>query len=61
MPTIVATMLVLRPTLIERTNASRSSWSCQASVYQRVVKLCNGNTGTVPELNEKISRITDGR
>ena len=57
----VATTLVPIPTLIERTNASRSSMSCQASEYQRVVKPCSGKTGTVPELNEKISRITDGR
>ena len=49
------------PTLIERTNASRSSVSFQASEYHFVVKLCSGNTGMVPELNEKISRIADGR
>ena len=47
--------------MIERTNASRSCWSCQASEYHLVVKPWSGKTGTVPELNEKISRITDGR
>ena len=61
MPISVATMLVPIPTLIERTNASRSSLSFHASEYHCVVKCCSGKTGTVPELNEKISRITDGR
>ena len=54
-------MLVPIPTLIERTNASRNSMSFHASEYHCVVKCCSGKTGIVPELNEKISRITDGR
>ncbi len=51
MPSRSATAVAAQATLNESTNASRTSWSCQATLNQRVEKCSIGQVWTFERLN----------
>ena len=51
MPSMSATAVAAQATLNDRMNASRTSWSCHATLNQRVEKCLIGQVCTAERLN----------